>query len=408
MQVKLRHMVLLAALGAAAVAAQTPKNVALSVRETAGIRRFGFPVGVRVPFPKGALASAANARVVLNGAEVPAQFTGEGQWPDGSIQWLAVDLNATIGPNETQTYQLEYGAEVKSGPPPRGLSVTEEADAIQVGTVRFSKAGAPLVLSVKYRNEDIGSAGTGFTVTDASGRSLNVASAQPPKLEILKRGPLSVKIRYSGRLAVDTGYSVPFVTTVEMPNSKSWVKVSAQVDDPGKRLREISYQTPLSFGPLPWVWDFGTERWTYGALRNPSDSVVLTETVKAAGTVDWRIVSGPKGKEQAYETSRAASSAPMVRWGHIQDAKEVVAFGVDGNPNRPGKYQFILDGAGGASFRFTAAAPVARHQLTVYQHYVSTPVQIGAATSPAAMLSPLVATFDPAQFKLSGVPANGN
>jgi len=82
--------------------AQTPKSVALTVKETTGIRRYRYPVGVRVPFPKGALSSADNARLTLNGAEVPGQFTSEILWPDGSLQWLAVELNAEIGPNEEQ------------------------------------------------------------------------------------------------------------------------------------------------------------------------------------------------------------------------------------------------------------------------------------------------------------------
>jgi hypothetical protein len=107
---------------------------------------------VRAPFPQGALASSANTTLVLNGTEVSAPYTEEGNWPDGSVKWLAVDFNATIGPNESQTYQLEYGFDVKPGPPPRGLTVAEDGDAIQVGNVRFSKSGAPPEPSLKYRN----------------------------------------------------------------------------------------------------------------------------------------------------------------------------------------------------------------------------------------------------------------
>jgi hypothetical protein len=368
-----------------AFAAQAPKSVALSLKETTGIRRFNYPVGVRVPFPQGELASSANARLMRNGAEVPAQCTGEENWPDGSVRWLAVNFNATIGPNESQTYRLEYGTDVKPGPPSKGLTVQEDGDAIQVGNVRFSKSGAPLALSVKYRNEDLGKTGTSFQVTDIAGKTFDLESA---KVEILKRGPLYVVLRYTGHLPVEIG--ARFAITVEMPNSKSWIKVTAKVEDPGRRLREISYRTALSLGPLLWVWDFGTGRWTYGSLRDPSDSVVLTETMKA-GSADWRVASGPKGKEEPYEVSGSGSHSQMVRWGHIQDAKEAVAFAVDGNPDLPGKYQFSLDGTGAVSIGFTPSTPRTQHELTVYEHFVNTPVQIGAATSPSSMLSPLVA-----------------
>jgi hypothetical protein len=382
-----------AALFIGLTAAQAPNSVALSLKETSGIRRYSYPVGVRVPFPQGALASQANARLVRDGGEVSAQFTGEAAWPDGSVQWLAVNFNASIGPNESQAYQLEYGPDVRSVPPARGLKITEDADSIQVGSVRFGRSGAPLVVSVKYRSEDLAKGGSIFAVSDAAGRWIRLESAEPTKLEILKRGPLYVVLRYTGRVAVDTRYSVPFVITVEMPDSKSWIKVTAKVEDPGKRLREISYRTALALGPFPWVWDFGTERWTYGSLRDSTDSVILNETMKAPGGVEWQVSSGPKGKEQSYEVSGVGRRSPMVRWGHIQDGKEVVAFAVDANPALPGKYRYSLDGEGNISIGFAASTQATQHELTVYEHFVNSPVQIGAATSPSSMLSPLLATI---------------
>lgn len=383
--------------------AQAPKSVALTVKETTGIRRYRYPVGVRVPFPKAALSSADNARLTLNGTEVPGQFTSESQWPDGSVQWLAVDLNAEIGPNEEQKYHLEYGADVKSGPPSKGLLVTENTDSIQVGNVRFSRTASPLLVSVKYRNEVLRAPGTGFAVMDSGGKLLDLKSDEPVKLDILKRGPIYVALRYSGRLTLDAGWSVPFVVTAEMPNSKAWIKVTAQVDDPGKRLKGIVYQMPLSLGPFPWVWDFGTDRWTYGSLRKSSDSMILTESVKTPESSDWQIKFGSKGQEESYETAPKGHSARLVRWGHIQDSKDVIAFGVDANPSLPGKYEFALDGEGRGAIQFTPATPAAQQRLTVYHHFVSTPVQIGAVTSASAMLSPLVATCDPRQFVISGV-----
>ncbi len=208
-------------------------------------------------------------------------------------------------------------------------------------------------------------------MTDDAGQTHAAISS---KTEILKRGPLLVEIRYSGTLPIDPGYSTPFVMTVSMPNSKTMVNISATVEDPRKRLREISFGTPFAFGPLPWVWDFGTKNWTYGSFRNATDSVTL---IQDAG--GWKVISGPKGKEQPYETSRGTADA--VRWGHIQDGKEVVAFG--------GATSFTLDGSGQVMFR--SALP----ELTVFEHFVNTPVQFGAATSPSALLSPLIVEVVP-------------
>jgi hypothetical protein len=385
--------------------AQTPRSVHLSVKETNGIRRNNYPVEVRVPFPKGSLSSAANARLVFNGAEVPAQLASEAQWPDGSTQWLAVNFNTSIAPNEAQAYALEYGDSVKAVPPSRGLSVSEDADAIQVASVRFNKKGAPLLLSVKYRNEDIGRGDNGLSVLDASGKSHDLTNAESLKVEIVKRGPVYVTVRYTGRIVIDSNYSAPFVMTVEMPTGKTWVKIAAAVEDPGKRLREIVFQTPVALGPFPWVWDFGTDHWTYGSFRNPSDSVVVTQNLHAAGTGNWQLSTGPKGKELPFEVAGAAARSHSIRWGHLQDGKEVIAFAVDRPSQQAGTLRFAMDGEGQTSFRFAPAAPASQLRLTVYEHFIPTPVQIGAITGPDSMMSPLIAACDPKQYTLSGVHA---
>jgi hypothetical protein len=87
----------------------------------------------------------------------------------------------------------------------------------------------------------------------------------------------------------------------------------------------------------------------------------------------------------------------------VQDARGAVAFAIDGVGRTAGTYTVSLDGQGQTSFAFapgqrTPPLPAQRrqHRLTVYQHFVSTPVAIGAATSPASMLSPLAVDVKPA------------
>jgi hypothetical protein len=322
-----------------------------------------------------------HVRLTQGGKEVPAQYSAESRWLD-------VDYNASIGPLESQTFQLEYGQGVIPGAPPRGLSVTEEADSIEVGNVRFSKSGSPLILSVKYRAEDIGQGVNGLVVTDKTGATHDLSSADPLETEIVKHGPLLVVIRYSGKLTIDSGYSVPFSLTVSMPNSKTMITVSASVEDPSDRLREITFGTPLALGPLPWVWDFGTNRWTYGSFRNATDSVMLTQTEG-----EWKVSAGPRGKEQLQEISTGATG--FVPWAHLQDTKEVVAFGWYAPKVDDGIRQFTLDGNGQALIRFYPSIHESAHGLNIFEHFVSTPVQIGAATSPAALLSPLVVELLP-------------
>lgn len=385
--------------------AQPPAAANIYVRETTGIRRNRYPVNARVPLPRGTLRDAGQARLTFGDSEVEAQVAVDSKHADGSIQWLAVDFNSTIGPLEEQTYRLEYGQGVKAQAQARGITLTENAESFDTGRARFNKTAVPLIRSVNYRQEDIGQGANGIAVTDNGGTTYDLTKADSVKTEIVKRGPLYVMLRYSGRLVVDAGNSVPFTITIEMPNSKTWVKYTASVEDPTRRVREISFHTPFAFAGFPWLWDFGTGSWTYGAIRNATDSVVLAQTVKAGGGNTWQIRTGPKGQEQPYEV--AGGSRPKIAegWGHFQDSKEVIGFGFDNFGRGPGTYTITLDGQGQNSYRFAPEQPAARHQITVYQHYVASPTPIGAVTSPPSMLNPLISVCDREQYVKSGVPA---
>ena len=378
------------ALVAVRPAAQSTKSLTVRVTETAGIRRTTYPTNARVRFQSGALSDSAHVRLLADGKEVPAQYAAESSYPDGSVQWLTVDFNVSLGPRETAAYVLEYGGGVQQAAPGRGLTVAEDADGIQVGSVRLSLTGAPLLLSVKYRREDIGTGVNGFSVTDAGGNTHDASSARQLKVRVLKRGPYSVVVQYSGELPLGDDYAVGYATVVEMPNSKSWVKTTTTIADPEKRLRELSFHTPVALGAQPWTWDFGTGSWSYGLLRSRAESVTLSQTVGVAQATKWVIRSGPKGTEQPYETSGGRRPAVAEGWGHIQDPSEAIAFAIPDFGAEAGTYSTTLDGDGQLSFRWAPAHPLPHLQLTVYEHFVASPVPVGAVTSPVSMLNPLV------------------
>ena len=391
-----------AAAQSASQATMQPTTVAIHVREIGGIRRSAFPVTARVPLPRAALTDTAHARLLLKDAEVPVQVTATSRWPDGSLQWVDVDFNVSPGPGDFVDYVLEYGPGVSAAAVARGLSVVEEADAIQVGNVRFGRSAAPLMSSVKYRDEAIAAGVNGVMVIDAAGVEHALSSAEGLKVEVIKRGPLVVALKYSGTVALPGTARAPVSLTIEMPSSKSWVKFAATVDDSSRQVGALTLSTPLALGPLPWVWDFGTNRWTYGQLRTATDNVTLS-SVRARSGVQWSVAAGLKGREQPVETN-ALDHSPFNGWGHIQGGKEVVAFAVEGATDRSGTTRVALSGDGQTTFRFSPSSAQTHFELTVYEHFVATPVQIGAATSPAAILSPPTALCDRVQYTRSGVP----
>lgn len=375
--------------------AQQPTTRIFHLRETAGIRRTEYPATVTFQLPKGALADTAHVRVMTNSADVPAQFTARASWDDGSVQTLDVDMNATLDPEEDRRYELQFGPAITPAQSNlRGLAVSEQGDTITVGNLKFSKTGNPLLASASYRGEGIGPGSNGLTITDGSGVRLDLSKAQNPNLEVVKGGPLLVALKYTAAIPVDATVSIPVELLIEMPNSKTWIKTTATVVDRSRRLRDIAVERPYAFSGFPVLWDFGTDSGTYGVFRAAADAVTLTQSTTASGSSTWKIETGAANQRRAVETSAGARVKNAGGWGHLQDSKAAVAFGFARFGKDPGTYTVALTGAGNATFRFAPAAPAAQHQLTVFEHFVATPIAIGAATNPTAMLTPLAVTVE--------------
>jgi hypothetical protein len=127
-------------------------RIPFTVKETAGLRRFGYPVVAAIPFPKGALRDVRQVRLVdAQGKEIPSQVTITAAWPaDGSAQWVEADFNASPAPHALEQYALEYGPTIGRSRPGRGVTLTESDDAYQAGAYRVPKSGRPLLTSVRY------------------------------------------------------------------------------------------------------------------------------------------------------------------------------------------------------------------------------------------------------------------
>jgi len=370
-------------------AQQAPVIRVFHVRETAGIRRTTYPVTVTFQLPKGALPDAAHARVMTNSAEVPAQFTARAPWEDGSVQTLDVDFNPTLDPEEDRRYELQFGPSVTPAAEiSRGLTVVDQPDAIVVGSLKFPKSGSPQLASVSFRGEGIGSGQNGLTVTDTNGRRLDLSKAQGARLEVVKGGPLMVMLHYTATLPIDETTSVPVDMLLEMPSSKSWLKTTVTVTDRGRKVKDIAIERPYAWSGFPVLWDFGTDSGTYGVFQAATDNVVLTQTATASGSSGWKVETGPANQRRPIEVSAGSRNKNAAGWGHVQDAKSAVAFAFARFGRDAGTYSIALSGGGQATFRYVPASPSSQPQIVLYEHFVSTPVAVGAATNPTAMLTP--------------------
>ncbi|NOZ22658.1 MAG: hypothetical protein GXP25_16395 [Planctomycetes bacterium] len=110
-------------------------QLALTFKNDLDVDYVSWPVTSGIPFPKGALGSDENIRVLdPKGAEVPLQTKVLARWPDRSIKWVLLDFQANVPKGGESIYTMEYGTEVKRAEPKTPLMVEEGQDTITVVT----------------------------------------------------------------------------------------------------------------------------------------------------------------------------------------------------------------------------------------------------------------------------------
>lgn len=369
-------------------------SAGVTVREPAGIRRTAFPASARFELPEGRIEYVSQMRLANGDEYLPSQVTAWSRWPDGSIRDVEVDFNLSIGPLEERALEIRYGPDVTADASvPRGLSVEESERTIDIGRVTLNKGGYTLVASVEYREQLIWPGRNGLTVVERSGIRRDPREIHWASVEVIKPGPLRVLVRYQGTMTLSGGSTADITLDMEMPNSKSWLAMSVRVSDPQEKIGDLGFETPLQLGAQPWTWDFATPNHTYGAFRDPTGSTLFERTLDANGDVSWTVRAGNAGAEAPYEQGTMPAGGSST-WAHFVGPEEAVAFAVEEGTGAPGTITMWLTGTGQTTITFASTEPTTEHDFTVVEHYVATPVPVGAATSPASILAPLAVTVD--------------
>jgi len=342
------------------VAALLLAGTTLTVTETAGIRRFSYPVTVKVPGQPG-------VRLLEDGKVVPCQFQG------GEL-----DFNVSLGPREQRTYTLEQAPLDLSRPVVReeGIQlVVAFSESLQFAVPRdllgflasvrtartdYVRRFSPGLLiryrdSILYRAGGVGPWGT------------------PTKARIVKQGPLACALEFTSTEALRGNRSVESVVRMDFPRSKSWVKATWTVQDPEGFVAGLGLDLNLNLAAGNALFDFGAGSTVYGQLRAGQSAGL------AAGPQSWRILLGP----DAYATGEGRSEG----WAHAMDRERATAVAVeDFGLRREDRIEVSADGA----LRIDKDTQGrGAKSLVFWLHFVGMPVQVGAATSPQSMLAPL-------------------
>jgi hypothetical protein len=396
--------VFLALTSAALAAPPVPNNVTLTVAETAGLRRFGYPVSALVPLPRGAVRETFQLSLVSGVQPVRGvQYDAADRWPDGSLRWVRVSFNLSPAPFEQQQLRLRFGPGVDRRE--RVETVVQETEsAFNIrGVYRLPREGPAFIDSIRYGRREFLRAPAAWSLRTGDGKPIE-ENEGARRSRVVTPGSVNAIVELSGTYAGKRG-PIPYRLIVSQPNSKSWFDAVLALDDRSGEVAEVRLTVPYRVEQMPALYDFGVGSWVYGALRE-GQAAVLEQP--AAGP--WRILTGPRYRMTAY----AAESPVQPRaegWAHLIDGAQsgaAVAFGTPDFPGRSGAESCALtvQADGETSIRWHFGPKGGRRRVRALFHHVADPVHVTAATSPPSMLHPLRITLPAAWYRRCGISSS--
>jgi hypothetical protein len=179
-------------------------------------------------------------------------------------------------------------------------------------------------------------------------------------------------------------------STLELtvPHSKSWVEGAWNVADPDRRIMSLALDLNLKLEGSPTLVDFGAGSTVYGQIKG-RQRMELEAGRSQDRAEGWVIRQGEGANLAIFAASTPRIPRLAEGWAHVMDARRCTAlaladFGKGGNLDR---ISVEADG----HLRLTRQFPETAGEPKIFHfwlHFVPMPVQVGAATSPQAILEP--------------------
>jgi len=300
---------------ACGAAASAPERVRLVVRNPAQGDQEAAPVTVGLPWPPGVLASPDALRLLdATGGERPLQAEALSRWPDGSVKWALLDLQATVRAGSATTLWLQPGAGRTAAPEPP-LAVREDATGLAISTgaaaFRLSKTRFPLFEAVTLARQDrplvaphTEADGLSLETSErGGGPRLFLSSLGPATAEVETRGPLRVVVRVAGKLqAADGAVRCDYVARLHFYAGKPAARLQLTLlnrERDAMVVNDLTVRLPLRLRGL-LRWELAGERGRPGALpgslSHATDAATLLQR-PAAGPSTSRFEVTQRGRQ---------------------------------------------------------------------------------------------------------------
>ncbi|MCH7988159.1 MAG: hypothetical protein IID46_03295, partial [Planctomycetes bacterium] len=320
------------------------ETITIEVQETAGIRRFGYPVEVMLELPK-PVPNKTHFRLLENGKPVAAQFRSATNTE--SLNQRRLNFNISLLPGRSKTFTVEYGEDVSAETPKRrgGLTFIETKDNFQISHPphlhwTISKTLQGLLPSLKVRDdEQMRDDSPGLILHGTDHRKYVIGGEISMSSHVIRKGPIAIDLRFEQTQEID---SLPGVhTTVELQfvNSKSWVRVDWIVDDPNGRVSNLESRLHVNLdkpqGKNRTLVDFGATSYVYVALNEGEHADLITGSQlrndgppKSPKHVFWQVRRGKLPHPEPFVSGPNNASTYPEGWAHLMDRQKCLAVAV--------------------------------------------------------------------------------
>lgn len=243
------------------------------------------PVEGGIPFPMSELKDTEHLRLrQANKEELPFQANVLSRWADGSIKWLNLHFDATLGPGEGRGYFLDYGPNIQALTTSSFLRVSENDEEILVETGKiqahlskksfylFEKVISDLNENAVYESSETVTSKARLTLKFNGQNYYADLDHQSYHIEIEEKGAERIVVKAAGWLQSQKGHRFcQVLTRLYFYEGKSFVKLAHtliytgypqnSVYEPYKKLKLPKNEPVEAYGielPLP-LTDTNTE-----------------------------------------------------------------------------------------------------------------------------------------------------
>ncbi|MCG3178585.1 MAG: hypothetical protein BIFFINMI_00913 [Phycisphaerae bacterium] len=216
------------------VATARAVEVKLQAAETADVARSPAVITAGVPFARGAVRDVAGLVVSVAGKPIPAQFSRLAPWPDGSVRWALMDVQADVPAGGKVDLTVSDGGNNPAPASPVKVEMGADVVTVLTGplTLALNRKGVGLFGSIKVDGKErVTSAGRGLVVYTADGKE--VPAGPPTEVTVEQAGPLRAVVCLRGKFPGLHDGLLSYTVRVTAFAGQKFVKVHAWLQNDG-------------------------------------------------------------------------------------------------------------------------------------------------------------------------------